>query len=62
MSRDAWITLGAATGGSGDGTVTYAVAPYTGKPKSRTGTISVAGNTFTVKQTKLRLLRRRSGG
>jgi hypothetical protein len=60
-SSDAWITLGATTRGTGNGTVTYAVAPYTGKPKTRTATLDVAGRTFTVTQTKLRLLVRRSG-
>jgi hypothetical protein len=61
-SRDAWISLGNTTSGTGDGTVNYVVAPYTGTPKRRTGTIAVAGSTFTVTQTKLRLLVRRSGG
>jgi len=61
-SRDAWISLGATISGTGDGTVTYVVAPYTGKPKRRTGTLGVAGSTFTVTQTKLRLLVRHSGG
>jgi len=60
-SADAWITLGGATGGTGSGTVTYAVAPYTGKPKIRTGTIVVAGTTFTITQNRLRPLVRRGG-
>ena len=62
VSRDAWIVLGSATGGTGDGTVNYVVAPYTGTPKRRTGTIAVAGSAFTVTQTKLRLLVRHSRG
>jgi hypothetical protein len=41
--------------------VTYAIAPYTGKPKVRTGTIVVAGNTFTITQNRLRLLVRGGG-
>ena len=58
-SNAPWITLTGGTAGTGDGTVMYAVAAYGGKPKSRTGTLTVAGQTFTVKQTKLRPLIRR---
>jgi hypothetical protein len=32
--------------------VTFSVAPYTGKPKNRNGTITIAGETFSVKQSK----------
>jgi hypothetical protein len=42
--------------------VAYAVAPYDGKPKTRTGSITVAGNIFTITQNRLRPLVRRSGG
>ena len=50
-SSDSWITI---TGfsGSGDGTVTYSVEPYTGKPKKRNGTITVAGQTVRIQQTR----------
>ena len=48
----AWITINGGASGSGNGTVTYSVAVYTGKPKSRTGTMTIAGQTFTVKQSK----------
>ena len=58
---ETWITLGGATDGSGNGTITYAVARYTGKPKIRTGTIVVAGRTFTITQNRLRPLVRRGG-
>jgi len=51
-SNASWITAGAS--GSGDRTVTYAVATYTGHPKNRTGTVTIAGQTFTVKQSKYR--------
>ena len=60
-SNDTWITLSGAVAGTGNATVTYAVAPYAGKPKIRNGTITVAGQSFAVKQTKLRPLIRRSG-
>ena len=54
-----WITVTSGSAGAGNGTVMYTVAAYAGKPKSRTGTVTVAGQTFTVKQTKLRPLLRR---
>lgn len=59
-TSDAWITLGGA-GGNGDGTITYTVAPYAGKPKTRIGSIAIAGMTFTITQNRLRL-RVRAGG
>ena len=50
-SNAAWITVGVESG-TGSGTVTYSVAPYTGKPKKRTGTITIAGQTLTVQQSR----------
>lgn len=52
VSNAAWITVTGGASGSGDGTVTYDVAPYTGKPKNRNGTITIAGQTFSIKQSK----------
>jgi hypothetical protein len=43
-----WITLTSGTAGSGDGSVGYTVGVNAGD--ARTGTISVAGNIFTVSQ------------
>jgi hypothetical protein len=51
-SNVSWITINGGSSGSGPGTVTYSVAPYTGHPKNRTGTMTIAGKTFSVKQTK----------
>jgi len=51
-SNVSWITITSAANGSGGGTVTYSVGPYGGPKKSRTGTMTIAGKTFTVKQTK----------
>ena len=51
-SNDSWITVTGGAGGSGNGTVTYSVAAYTGRPKNRNGTITIAGQTFSVKQSK----------
>ena len=47
-SNAAWITLTSAASASGAGTVTYRVAANTGP--DRTGTLTIAGRTFTVTQ------------
>jgi Glucose / Sorbosone dehydrogenase/Putative binding domain, N-terminal len=45
--------LGVAPGsGAGPQTVTYAVDPYSGKPKKRNGSLTIAGQTFTVQQSR----------
>jgi Glucose / Sorbosone dehydrogenase/Putative binding domain, N-terminal len=51
-SNVSWITISGGASGDGNGTVTYAVAPYTGHPKNRSGTATIAGQTFSVKQSK----------
>ena len=51
QSNASWIIINASSG-SGNGTVSYSVGPYGGPPKNRTGTVTIAGKTFTVKQTK----------
>jgi endonuclease G len=48
VSNATWISLDSGTGGSGDGTVTYTVAPNTGF--FRTGTVTVGGQTLNVEQ------------
>jgi sugar lactone lactonase YvrE len=48
VSNAAWITIASGASGSGNGTVGYTVAAATGA--QRTGTIAVAGQTFTVTQ------------
>lgn len=50
-SNSPWITITGATG-SGTGTVTYTVAQYVGKPKKRNGSITVAGQTVTIQQSR----------
>ena len=52
VSNVSWITITGGSNGTGSGTVSYSVAPYGGPPKNRTGTMTIAGKTFTVKQTK----------
>lgn len=46
---DSWISILSGGYGSGDGTLTYLVRPNTGN-SSRTGTITLAGSTFTITQ------------
>jgi len=47
-SNDSWIVVQSGSSGSGPGTVTYLVTANTGSP--RTGTLTIAGRTFTVVQ------------
>jgi len=46
-SNAGWITINTGASGTGNGAVTYTVASTTG---SRSGTMTIAGQTFTVKQ------------
>ena len=50
-SSSSWITITGATG-IGPGTVDYTVAPYVGKPKKRNGTMTVAGSTVSIQQSR----------
>jgi hypothetical protein len=47
-SNASWLTLGAGASGTGTGTVNYTVAANSGG--SRTGTLTIGGQTFTVNQ------------
>lgn len=49
VSNVSWITITSGASGTGSGTVTYSVASTT---SARTGTMTIAGLTFTVKQKK----------
>jgi hypothetical protein len=49
-AHDAWITVTAGATGTGPGSVTLAIAPTTGP--SRSGTLTVAGQTITVSQSQ----------
>jgi len=49
VSNASWITVTSGSSGNGSGTVNYSVASYSGTG-SRTGTITIAGQTFTVTQ------------
>lgn len=48
-SNSSWLTITDGASGSGNGTVTYSVAANTGS-SSRSGTLTIAGQTFTVTQ------------
>ncbi len=48
VSNDTWITVTSGANGSANGTVGYSVAANTGS--ARSGTITIAGKTFTVNQ------------
>jgi hypothetical protein len=48
-NNTSWLSVTGGASGSGDGTVTFAVTANTGT-SSRTGTLTVAGRTFTVMQ------------
>jgi hypothetical protein len=49
QSNVGWITITSGSPGTGNGTVNYAVAANTGTTL-RTGTLTIAGQTFTVQQ------------
>ena len=51
-SSASWITITDGSSGSGNGIVNYSVAQYTGKPKKRHATMTIAGQAFQVKQTR----------
>lgn len=51
-----WITVTSGQSGSGSGTVTYNVSQNTGAP--RTGTITIAGQLFTVSQSGIGIARK----
>jgi len=49
LSNDAWLTLTSGASGTGNGTVAYSVAANT-LTTARIGSLTIAGNTFTVTQ------------
>jgi hypothetical protein len=51
-SNVAWITVNGPAGGSGNGSLTYSVAPFSGPLRIRTGTLDIAGKQFTVTQSR----------
>ena len=49
---DTWITVTGGASADGPGTVTYSVATYSGRQGTRNGRITIAGQVFTVKQSR----------
>ena len=49
-SSDGWLTITAGASGSGNGTVVYAVTANASNCLARTGTLTIAGQTFAVTQ------------
>ena len=49
VSNETWITVTGGASGSGNGTVSYSIAANAGT-SGRTGTVTIAGQTFTVTQ------------
>src|SRR5206468_96046 len=47
-SNDAWITVTSGRAGSGNGQVVFSVAANFGSTAARSGTLTIAGRTFTV--------------
>jgi hypothetical protein len=52
VSHETWITITGGQSGSGSGMVTYTVAPYTGRPRHRRGTVTIGGLTLSVRQSR----------
>ena len=51
-SNAAWITVTGGASGSGNGTVSYTVAPFGGPQRARSGSLGIAGKDFVVRQTR----------
>ena len=51
-SNESWIVISEGASGRGNGTVRFDVAPVHGGGNRRTGTLTIAGRTFTVDQDK----------
>jgi hypothetical protein len=52
VSNDSWVVLTSGQSGSGNGMVTYSVAQYSLKRKFQNGTITIAGQTFALRQSR----------
>ena len=50
VSNDAWVTIISGQSGAGSGRVRYSGASNQESPSSRSGTLTIAGRTFTVNQ------------
>jgi hypothetical protein len=52
-SNEAWLTITSGPGGTGDGSVDYTVDPFIGGVTPRSGTLTIAGQSFTVNQSEM---------
>ena len=52
FSDSPWISIIGEASGSANGTATYAVAPFETQRQVRTGTITISGQTFSVRQSR----------
>jgi len=52
VSNASWIQVTSGESGTDNGIVQYSVAPYTGRPKNRKGTVTIAGLTLSVRQSR----------
>ena len=52
VAHQSWITLTGASSGTGNGNITYSVAPYIGHALTRAGTITVGDETFSIRQSR----------
>jgi hypothetical protein len=48
LSNDSWITVTSGSSGNGNGTISYSISANTSPPRS--GTLTIAGETFTINQ------------
>ena len=51
-SGESWIAITSGATGSGSGTVTYSVAPYSGRQGSRNGKLTIANQTTNIRQSR----------
>jgi hypothetical protein len=51
-SSESWIVITSGATGSGSGTVSYSVAPYSGRQGSRNGKLTIANQTTNIRQSR----------
>jgi glucose/arabinose dehydrogenase len=47
-----WMTISGASSGTGNGEITFSVAPYVGHARTRIGTMTIGDETFTIRQSR----------
>jgi hypothetical protein len=46
------MTISGASSGTGNGEITFSVAPYVGHARTRIGTMTIGDETFTIRQSR----------